>query len=397
MKTINRKKNFSFIDTDYLLIIVLLIFSGNPISRFMGKYAALFASVIIFIAIYNRIKKNFYTLFLGIASGLLLLFLWQLAILGFVSWLGAFNYINTFFLGGLIIYAVGDRFGYKLFIVIAYLSLISLIFYVAVNLLGIILPGIVWREGGLTYIVYTYVQLHNYRNCGAFWEPGAFAGILTLCVALNLSQLSFLWQKHKLKVVFVVMALVTTLSTTGYVVFFLIGCYFMLFFIKDKTIPLTLLPILLVIGITVYTNASFLSSKLESQSEETTELGKGEFSNTRFGSFIFDMHYIKKHPIIGNGFHENTRYADNPELIQRIQNGQTLGNGNGVSNFLACLGIPFMFFYLLLTFKAASKIGPKLGFLVTLVIFLSLISEQWLSYPLFAAIMFLNYKKNVYE
>jgi len=391
----NRKAKVSHrFDSDYLLVIVLLLFSGDPIVRLMGKYAALLTSLTIFIFFFKKIKKDFYVLFLGIASGLLILFVWQFALLGFVSWLGAFNYINTYLLGGLIIYLLAERFLYKFFIIVSYISIISLVLFIFINLLNIDVPGIVWKADGVTYIIYTLVEQHHYRNCGAFWEPGAFAGILTLCLALNVNQLPFLLQKHRLKVAAIVLALVTTQSTTGYFVLFLIGCYFLLFIIKDKTIAFIVLPVFFVIGIAIYSNAAFLQQKVEYQSGQTTVLAPGEFSNTRFGSLIFDLHYIEKHPIIGNGFSEITRYADHPELIQLIQMGQNLGNGNGISNFTACLGIPFMLFYILLSFNAISGIDKKMGILATFVILLSMFSEQWLSYPLFAGIMFIRNRKN---
>jgi hypothetical protein len=390
----NKKASYRF-DSDYLLIIILLIFSGDPITRFMGKYVVAFASIVIFASFYNRIKKDFYALFFGIAVSLLLLFLCQYVVLGYVSWLGALNYINLYFLGGLIIYLTGERFRYKLFIIVSYVSLISLVLYVPMNLLSIHVPGLDWKPERTTYIIYTFVEQHHYRNCGIFWEPGAFAGVLTLCMALNVKELPVLWQKHKLKVTTIVTALITTQSTTGYIVFFFIGCYFLIVFVKDRTVPIIILPVLLVIAILVYSNAGFLQDKLEHQSETTLTLEEGEFSNNRFGSFIFDMNYIKKHPLVGNGFSETTRYADNPELIRVIQMGGDIGNGNGLSNYMASLGIPFMVCYLFLTFTALLTIDQKAAVLVTLVILLSLISEQWLAYPIFTGMMFVNNKKKL--
>lgn len=390
----NKKKSY-YLDSDYVLMIVLLLFSGDPFTRLLGRFAILFASVLIFVIMYPKIKKDFYFVFLGITSGLLLLFVWQYAILGFVSWLGAFNFINTFFLGALIIYLIGERFPYKFFILVSYSSIISLIFFIPINLLSIHVPGLAWGEGRLTYIVYTYVENHHFRNCGFFWEPGAFAAVLTLCMALNVKDLPNLWKGHKMKIIAIILALIITQSTTGYVGLFVIGCYFMLFFLRDKSMAFTLLPLTFIIGIIVYTNAAFLKDKVESQSEESMALGEGEFSNTRFGSFLFDMYYIKKHPIIGNGFNEITRYADHPDLVRHIQAGGTTGEANGLSNFIACLGVPFMFFYLLLSFKAASNFDRKVGILVFLVITLSLVSEQWLNYPLFLGAMFFNNKKKL--
>lgn len=391
------KKSLYRIDPEYILIIVLLIFSGNPVSRLMGKYAVFITAAFIFIALYPKIKKDFYAAFISIGAGLMLIFISQNYILGFVSWPGALNYISIFLLGGLILYVLGENFPYKFFNVVSYISVISLFFYPIFNLLNLHPQGLLWGNERYTYIIYTYVEEHHFRNCGMFWEPGAFAGVLVLCIAFNINNLPVLWKKHKFKVAAIVLALVSTQSTTGYIIFFFIGTYFLFFFVRDKTIAFTLLPVLFVIAVIVYTNATFLQKKVESQSESSLTLDKGEFSNNRFGSLIFDMHYIKKHPIIGNGFHESTRYADNPELIQLIQMGANLANANGFSNYMACLGIPFMFFYFVLSFNATSKIDRKLGILVTIVIFLTMFGEQWLNFPLFTGIVFLRCKRKNYK
>ena len=391
------KRKTSYFDTDYLLVIILLVFSGDPITRFMGKFILPVLSMVIFVAMYKRMKKDFYIAFLCVTAAMLLLFTCQYFILGYVSWLGSFNYINTIFFGGMIIYLLGDRLSYKFFVIMSYIATISLILFIPLNLLSIHVPGFEWKPDRITYIIYTFVEQHHYRNCGLFWEPGAFSGILILCIALNIRQLPQLWKYHKFKVFVIVLALITTQSTTGYLILFVIGSYFLLFFVKDKTIAFTMLPLLLIVGIVVYTNAAFLADKVEHQSESTAVLDKGEFSNSRFGSFVFDMTYIKKHPVIGNGFNEITRYADNPEIIQLIQMGQDPANGNGLSNFMACLGIPFVFIYILLSYKAMLTIDKKVAILVTLVITLSLISEQWLTYPLFTGIIFFTNKKKFFN
>src|SRR5688572_11876030 len=156
-------------------------------------------SILILIIKYKYLKKDFFIKFFIIASSLLVLFIFQNIILNFVSWLGAFRYIFNFLFGGLIFYLVAERFSFRFFIVLYYVSLISLILFVAINLLGAEIPGIAWgNRRPLTYIVYTYViEPHRYRNCGMFWEPGAFAGILVLCLALNVKYLPVLWKHHK--------------------------------------------------------------------------------------------------------------------------------------------------------------------------------------------------------
>jgi hypothetical protein len=312
--------------------------------------------------------------------------------LHFVSWLGAFRFISTFLLGGMIFYLVSEKFSFRFFIVVYYISVISLVFFIVRNLLNIHLPGVPYGTESTTYIIYTFVEKHHFRNCGMFWEPGAFAGILTLCLALNAKDLPTLWRNHRFKCFTVVMALLTTKSTTGYLVLFAIIIYFLVFFLKNKLVKFFLVPALLLIGIFVYESTDFLKEKIEAQSEKSSNLVRGEFSNSRFGSFKLDLPYIKKHPFIGNGLNPVTRYADDPFLMQQMKSGDSLGNANGFSNFLACLGIPFMFFYFLLIFLQISKADVGIAFLVIFVILLTLWGEQWLYYPLFTGIMFVKVK-----
>ena len=75
------------------------------------------------------------------------------------------------------------------------------------------------------------------------------------------------------------------------------------------------MPIILVLTIYAFDKFDFLGEKIKHQaSEAQIRKETGEFEGGRFSALIFDMKYIKKHPIIGNGFHESTRYADDPEV-----------------------------------------------------------------------------------
>jgi O-antigen ligase len=212
-------------------------------------------------------------------------------------------------------------------------------------------------------------------------------------MGLNIKSLPELWKNHKFKIIVLVAALLTTKSTTGYLVFFAIVFFYLLFVIKNPLVKFALIPtLLLAIGF-VYANTDFLQDKIEAQTERTETLAKGEFINSRFGSFKLDMHYVQKHPLVGNGLHEKTRYADDPQLIQLIETGGQLGNGNGFSNYLACMGIPFMAVYLLMVFNTINRVDTKTAFLIMFVILLSLWGEQWLQYPLYTGLVFINIKK----
>src|SRR5690606_14750667 len=118
-----------------------------------------------------------------------------------------------------------------------------------------------------------------------------------------------------------------------------------------------------------------------------------DFRNSRLGAMLFDLHYINKHPIIGNGFHISTRYEDYPYLLLIMNEGEDLGHGNGFSNYLASMGIPFMIGYLCLIFASMVKVDKKFAFLIVSIVFLNLQGEQWLNFPLFLGLVFANFSK----
>jgi hypothetical protein len=122
-----------------------------------------------------------------------------------------------------------------------------------------------------------------------------------------------------------------------------------------------------------------MQSKIESQFEQALNMRLGDMSNSRFGSLIMDTYYIKEHPIIGNGTNINTRYKYNMEVLDDI------GNGNGMSNFIATWGIPLflIWFYYLYKFVYGTTNSKSISFGILLIILLILQGEQFLNFPMF--------------
>jgi len=79
-------------------------------------------------------------------------------------------------------------------------------------------------NGYVNFLVFTYVKLHHTRNSGFAWEPGAFGFFLNLGLLMHLVTNNFNFDK---RAKWVMLAIVTTLSTTTYVAFaFIILLYF---------------------------------------------------------------------------------------------------------------------------------------------------------------------------
>jgi len=392
-------ENFSL--KDQFLVFLLLLLSGSPIISNVGKLSYALSIFIVLIIIQGKIKekKLFKKFLLQILFAIAVIFFCQKIILGFLSILGALNYMSKIVLGAVIINHLNNRFPEIFFKVLTKLSLISLFGFLFFNFLGMGMPGI--SSGNHTSLIFFATTTdHPTRNEGMFWEPGAFGGMITLCLALNFNNIQQYLRTKKISLLIILLALLTTQSTTTYIVCFLLLAFN--FLLKaNKILVLILLPFVIISTSYIYFSTDFLSEKITHQLEdasENTHTSNQEFSNTRFGSFLFDLHYIQKHPIIGNGLSEETRYADHPFLISEIKQGENLGNGNGFSNYLACMGIPFVLMFFILTYTAVRKNNNAISSAIIIIaIFFILQGEQWLGAAIFLGLPFLYLKGKTTE
>lgn len=225
------------------------------------------------------------------------------------------------------------------------------------------------------------------RNSGMFWEPGAFAGIITLVLALNFGRIQEILKLEKFKITIVTITLLTTQSTTGYIVFFIILLFY---FFKPKYLVVSVIsmPIIVSSFLYVFNTNDFLSEKFISQYQKAEYQEIGEFSNSRFGSLIFDWYYIQKHPFIGNGFDIRTRYEDHQYLFD-ASGKDVIGSGNSFSNYFASMGFFFIFGYFFLLWKSTVQNGRLFALLIFTVVLLNIQGEQWYNFPLYLGLPFL--------
>jgi len=108
--------------------------------------------------------------------------------------------------------------------VVAHLTVISLLFFIA-QLGGLReyiysfsqalhLQSAYYIDGYTNFIIFTYVKgIHDFRNSGFSWEPGAFGCFLVIALMLNLFLNKFKFDK---KSYLFIVAIITTISTTDY-------------------------------------------------------------------------------------------------------------------------------------------------------------------------------------
>jgi hypothetical protein len=368
--------------------------SSSDISWFV------FELVLVIIAL----KKKLFT-----SKNLNVLFLLAISYLGLILFRNLFNklsdeylvsdltffvkFIFTAFLYGLVLQEKAIPYIIK---VIYHLAIISLIFYPIqladsqlVNDIGkvIDLTGLGSHNlvGGYNnYLFFTIYDRHITRNCGFSWEPGAYACILS--VALIFSFLSNNL-KFKKETYVIIIALITTISTTGYIMLLILVILKGLNSGNYKLKFIYLLPILLIVAI-VFINSPILYKKV--QSAYTTDINNssnyddlqnfyGQENKTiplnRFASMIQIVLAFKYQLILG----VSNKY--DVTLAKKYN----FNISNGIADFLARLGVMGFLLYLRNYLKFAARyVKSKSSLIVIAVFFLVLfIGEPLLSTPLF--------------
>ena len=139
------------------------------------------------------------------------------------------------------------------------------------------------------------------------------------------------------------------------------------------------------LAIYAYFNLEFLNDKISDELERTSEMTAQDINFSRTGSMIFDWHYIRKHPIIGNGLVMSTRYADH---LGYYDADDLDAFSNGFTGNIACLGITFMLAYLATIYRNRTIYFRKI---VILIVVLLLQGEYFLNYPMFMTLPFIDY------
>lgn len=371
---------------EFLPMYLLVCFSGNPFFTAMS-YAknlqvayALFFLIYIFFTVDWLALKKLLGLFSGITIFIFILIIFQRISLGFVSYPGVFGFLSKIIIAFCTLTYYQNI---KIDFIEAYIKVLTFVAIVSIPLDAInqfTTFGIKTGEFSRSVIIYTawVKEPHTGRNFGMFWEPGAFAGYLILTlIFITIKNGKFQIGPYGKEVFWIVLALLTTGSTTGYVIFgLLLVIYSMQNFRWGKII---VVPVLIIVLSYAFFSLEFLQKKMDQQFIEAQKMDENKTSNTRFGALKMDWQYISSQPLIGNGLHVKTRFRFHPQVKGDI------GHGNGMSNFLANWGFPFFLFWLFCVYKFARKVSHSTltALIALLIIILVLQGEQFLNFPIF--------------
>lgn len=230
------------------------------------------------------------------------------------------------------------------------------------------------------------------RNSGPFWEPGAFAGYLVialLCMTLTYKSMRY----SKIALVLIIVGLLTTESTTGYLAMFVVMSIFMFSYFSGRNPLITffLLPALLVafLQLAFYAgeNIPFIKDKIERQLEDVQE-EETNYEINRFGNMQFDLKYIANRPFIGWSANVETRLELDPFAMELIERQGSALTGSmvrfGVVGWLLLMGGIFT------SFLRLSSGSLVLGFAGLGVVWMTLVGEKFFNYPLIMVLLFLS-------
>ena len=396
----------------YSIVILLVCFSGNQVF----SNDVFFVVFFIFLGVLYLTRKKS-PLSFGDLS-VIFLFLMILAIqalsFNFFSLVTIAGFIIRLFIGFAAVRLV-NNFPHIYLNVMYVICIISLCFYVLEQLFHAIgydfasffKPAVYLMREVFSLpcgpnICDAHILIYNFEdsreihtNAGMFWESGAFAGYIALAlIFLGLKRDSYAKQFYMTRFLVMIVTLLTTLSTTGYVI-----CFFILILHYrqvEKTVVenlgwlslVVLASPLLVYGAIRVWNLDFMGPKIIHQYEYAVSQSKPRWQKTRFGTFLFDWKYIKYRPILGWGLHPKTRYALDPKDVFA-----STGQGNGLSGFTHSFGLLGLGIFIITTWKGLNVLSGNNFFrnsIAMLTILLSLNGEQFLNHPLFLGLMFLQ-------
>lgn len=224
------------------------------------------------------------------------------------------------------------------------------------------------------------------RNAGFAWEPGAFSVFLSFAIVCNIFRKGFRFLGNRHLIVFLI-ALLTTQSTTGYIILGMIAVVWLLAS-KHYLYVIMLIPLMIWVN-----TLPFMGDKIESQRGSVKEFSLAEtdsrthYNVNRFMAFAIYFDEYLRHPILGLGGYDDGTWLK--------QNGyDNIALASGIGQMMAMYGTIMTLLYFFLVFKTIKKLRTEIsryGVLLLFPILGMLISYLIWLLPLFITFAFWGY------
>ena len=394
--------------SESLVLTILLVYNSTQSSVIAFSPITLILSLLFALYLFIKNKKNIDKLFVNFS---LLFFLVNIflffSLLKFDIFLSGYMYLK-FLYAYLSIKNIGLDFFKNIVKIGYYGAIISLAFFSFqiinydftfkfVGFLQNSFDFLTFRnESFANNILFTVNSSAEFRNSGFMWEPKGFANFLIISIFFQLVIGSF--KVFNKKMLIMLIALITTFSTTGFIALFSLLIFY--FLNKNLKTSLIFFPIFILFSSIIFFNSDFLYDKIVYELSLTKEYENllyqkkdykdDVYSLGRTGSFIVDINDLKNRPFFGYGFtRENRTQSDFVKLI-RV---------NGLSDLLAVYGIVGFILYFYMHHIFLKKMQNQLNFKFAPIILITLIiiytASTLTSHPLWMSFLFLSlvYKK----
>lgn len=243
------------------------------------------------------------------------------------------------------------------------------------------------------------------RNAGCSWEPGRFAIMVALAIFCNLCQNGINFKKNK-NIWWLLIALITTQSTTGY---FSVLVLYIIFLFKGFNLR-SVLVLLFIVTPLIYClmQLDFMAEKIVTRIENAQDVSRldemflwnasqyedGEYlgSLDRFDAMAFEWLNLMNDPILG--YSRNTEHS---YFRTYITNNFVLANGlvKIFGMYGIILGLIFFCILLFSSFKLAVQSNKRRKYGLFVLFCLSAISYDILSVPVFTSFWFYGFSSSV--
>lgn len=329
----------------YLFILLIIINSGavigwsSPLFRYL-EYLCF--TLFIFLMIKNGIhlnRNNLLIFIIILSCGLMDIFFRN------VDLQSLFIYLIDYFV--LLIFSFNissNDFWQKYINIIFFISIINLVFYFLSQFKIFMFLKMYQINNDFFFANIFHVYSRsieplintNIRNFGIFWEPGAFQAFLNIAIIyilLNRKKMNFV----KIKLLFLIISLITTFSSTGYLI---LCCTCILVVFKDFDFKKVngkffLYVLFLLICLILLLNSSTIIDKFSNSNQSYI---------IRNNDFVNGWKIILKHPMWGYGFN-----SDNLKFM--LTSFGITANSVGIFIIMQFWGILYGLFIFLLTWR----------------------------------------------
>lgn len=226
---------------------------------------------------------------------------------------------------------------------------------------------------GFTYKRFLYNSIFATRNSGIFWEPGAFQFFLNLGLIFIFESEGSI-KHYRIKQIILTVAVLSTQSTTGYIILALIYIYYVAINNAKKMNTSQRIKYIISVAAVCVVGIYVLSSNTV-QSKFTND----NYSyRTRSVTWEVSSKMILDKPVTGYGYDSVFYNSTYQSLGARSQH-----NSSGLLLFTCYLGIPLMGCYLYMMYKSIKAMNFKMHPIwLSVILLLVFNSECFFTYPI---------------